>query len=76
MENITENSFHCYAPFYRAYSLPTSTEPDCMESLTLRTYPNSRVEHTRPAPVLSLTIVLTPLGVAQIHRIAAPIGPS
>jgi hypothetical protein len=35
-----------------------------------------RVLNTQPAPVLSLTIVLTPLGVAQIHRIAAPIGPS
>lgn len=72
VENITANSFRC---LHRLYSLPTPTEPVCMESFTLRTYPNSRVKHTRPAPLLSLTIVLTPLGVAQVYRIAAPIGP-
>lgn len=32
--------------------------------------------HDRPRPLLMLTIVLTPLGVAQIHVIASPIGPS
>ena len=44
--------------------------------LLLRTYPRSGVKHTRPAPLLMLTIVLTPLGVAQIHVIASPIGPA
>jgi len=44
--------------------------------LLLRNYPPSCVKHTRPVSLLMLTIVLTPLGVAQIHVTASLIGPS
>jgi hypothetical protein len=74
VKNLVSNSFQCYGPSYGLCSTQTSTKLVHMKSLTLSTLSTVLCWKYMIVSVLRLTIVLTPVGVAQMNRTASPIG--